>query len=297
MFESAIEKVLQFTKPLHTISRTYGGLLLPGTATFFFVNNGGVAVTCKHVASMIPTAENMNQHFLKFKEERNKLVKDNKHRKNMQGLEAKYKYNKETTVQLKQNFINCFDKIEQITCHFHPTLDLAIMEFKGFNNILYNTHASFIKDSSKIKQGKYLCRTGFPFPEFNNFRHNPDNDDIEWTQTGNPNSPSFPLDGIVTRFVGDPAGSGTVIGIEMSTPGLRGQSGGPLFDINGTVYGMQYATNHLHLGFDIKDKEVIHEGKKSRVSNYPFLHVGLCVHVDRIKEFLTQHQISFSETD
>lgn len=297
MFESAIEKVLQFTRPLHTISRTYGGLLLPGTATFFFVNDAGVAITCKHVASLIPAAENMNQQFLKFKEERNKLAKDNKHRKNIQGLEAKYKYSKESSVQLKQNFINCFDKIEQITCHFHPTLDLAIMEFKGFNKILYKGHASFIKDSNQIKQGKYLCRTGFPFPEFNNFRHNPDTDDIEWTQTGNPNSPSFPLDGIVTRFVGDPAGSGTVIGIEMSTPGLRGQSGGPLFDTNGTVYGMQYATNHLHLGFDIKDKEVIHDGKKSRVSNYPFLHVGLCVHVDRIKEFLNQHKVSFTESD
>lgn len=296
MFESAIEKVLQFTKPLHTISRTYGGLLSPGTASCFFVNNQGVAITCRHVANLIPTAENMNQQFIKFKTERDKLAKDNKFRKNIQGLETKYKYNKETAVQLKNNFINCFDKIEQITCHSHPTLDLAIMEFKGFNKILYTSHASFIRDSSKIKQGTYLCRTGFPFPEFSNFQYNDRTDDIEWTNTGNPNSPSFPIDGIVTRFIGDPKAGG-IIGIEMSTPGLRGQSGGPLFDTNGTVYGMQYATNHLHLGFDIKEKEVIHDGKKSKISNYPFLHVGLCVHVDRIKEFLTQHKISFTESD
>ncbi len=296
MFESAIEKVLQFTKPLHTISRTYGGLLSPGSATFFFVNSSGVAVTCKHVANMIPTAENMNQHFIKYKAERDKLAKDNSYKKNMMGLEAKYKYRKETTVQLKNNFINCFDKIEQITCHTHPTLDLAIMEFKGFDKILYNSYATFIKDSSTIKQGKYLCRTGYPFPEFNNFKFNADSDDIEWTKTGNPNSPSFPIDGIVTRFVGDP-NAGGIVGIEMSTPGLRGQSGGPLFDTNGIIYGMQYATSHLHLGFDIKEKEVIHDGKKSKVSNYPFLHVGHCVHVDKIKEFLTQHKISFTESD
>ena len=296
MFESAIEKVLQFTKPLHTISRTYGGLLSPGSATFFFVNDSGVAVTCKHVANLIPTAENMNQQFIKFKTERDRLAKDNTYKKNILGLEAKYKFKKEATVQLKNNFLNCFDKIEQITCHSHPTLDLAIMEFKGFNKILYNSHATFIKDSKAIKQGKYLCRTGFPFPEFNNFKFNADTDDIEWTNTGNPNSPSFPIDGIVTRFVGDP-NAGGIIGIEMSTPGLRGQSGGPLFDTNGIVYGMQYATNHLHLGFDIKDKEVIHDGKKSKISNYPFLHVGLCIHVEKIKEFLTQHNISFTESD
>lgn len=295
MFESAIENILQFTRPLHTISRTYGGLVLPGTSTFFFVNDNGIAVTCKHVMNLIPSAENLNQAWLKFKAERDKIPKDGHYQKNLKGLEIKYKLNKETTVQLKNNFLNCFDKMEQITCHAHPTLDLAILEFKGFNKILYTSHAKFIKDSKKIKQGKYLCRVGFPFPEYNNFRHNPDTDDIEWTNTGNPDSPVFPIDGIVTRFVGVPKGE--ITGIELSTPGLRGQSGGPLFDTNGIVYGMQYATNHLHLGFDIKDKEIIHDGKKSKVSNYPFLHVGLCIHVDKIKEFLNEHKITFHESE
>ena len=41
----------------------------------------------------------------------------------------KYKYLPETTVQLKNNFLNCFDTIQEITCHPHPTLDLAILEF------------------------------------------------------------------------------------------------------------------------------------------------------------------------
>ena len=295
MFESAIENVLQFTRPLHTISRSYSGLIVPGTATFFFVNDTGVAITCKHIVKLIPVADNINQAFQKFKAERDKLPKDNKYKRNLQGLEAKYKYDKDSTVQLKNNFLNCFDKITQIVYHEHPTLDLAILEFKGYDKIFYTSHATFIKDSTKIKQGKYLCRTGFPFPEFNNFRYNAGNDDIEWTNTGNPNSPSFPIDGIVTRFVGN--ASGEVIGIEMSTPGLRGQSGGPLFDVDGNVYGMQSATNHLHLGFDMKDKEIIHDGKKSKVSNYPFMHVGICVHVDKIKEFLAQHKISFKESD
>ena len=294
MFESAIEKISGFTKPLHLISRTYGGLISPGTATFFFVNDKGVAVTCKHVASMIPAANNINDTYTKFKAERDKLPKDGKFNRNLKGLEIKYKYTKETTVQLKLNFLNSFEKIEQITTHVHPTLDLAILEFKGFNKMFYNTHATFLKDSNVIKQGKYLCRLGFPFPEFSNFRHDPEKDDIEWTTTGNPNSPSFPLDGIVTRFLGDPVGG--INGIELSTPGLRGQSGGPLFDTDGNVYGMQFATNHLHLGFDLKDKEIITDGKKSKVSNFPFLHVGLCVHVEKIKEFLNEHKIEFTTT-
>jgi Trypsin-like peptidase domain len=295
MFQSAIEKVSGFTRPLHCISRTYGGLVIPGTGTLFFVNDKGFAITCKHVAELIPSAEQINTQFNKFKEERNRLANDGKYKKNLGGLELKYKYNKETTVQLKNNFLNCFNKLEHITCHTHPELDLAIIEFKGFDEKLYQGHASFVKDSSKIKQGKYLCRLGYPFPEFSNFKHNPATDDIEWTSTGNANSPSFPLDGIVTRFTAGAAND--ITGIEMSTPGLRGQSGGPLFDTEGKVYGMQFATNHLHLGFDINDKEIINDGKKTKVSNHPFLHTGLCVHVDKIKEFLSSKQVDFTEAD
>ena len=296
MFQSAIETASNFTRPVHTITRTYGGLIIPGAGTFFFVNDSGVAITCKHIADILPGAENINTNFIKFKAERQKLLNDNKYKNNLMGLEAKYKYNKDATVQLKYNFLNCFDKISEVTCHAHPTLDLAIIEFKGFDKILYNAHAKFLRDGTKIKQGKSLCRLGFPFPEFNNFKHNTELDDIEWTTTGNANSPSFPIDGIVTRFIAD-AGTTDISGIEMSTPGLRGQSGGPLFDSNGVVYGMQSATKHLHLGFEIKDQEVMQETKKVKVSNSPFLHVGVCVHVDKIKEFLTEKKISFSEVD
>ena len=95
---------------------------------------------------------------------------------------------------------------------------------------------------------------------------------------------------MVTRFLADSEG---VWGIELSTPGLKGQSGGPLFDGHGVVYGMQSATNHLHLGFDVKNKEVVSNGEKIKVTNQPFLHVGHCIHVDIIKKFLTEKGIQF----
>src|SRR5690606_5856035 len=115
-----------------------------------------------------------------------------------------------------------------------------------------------------------------------------------WPQTGVANSTEFPIDGSITRLTANAQGQ-AVTGIEMSTPGLRGQSGGPLFDTEGNVYGMQFATRHLHLGFDIRDKEIIQNGEKKKVSNFPFLHVGLCVHVERIKAFLQQHGINYFE--
>lgn len=106
----------------------------------------------------------------------------------------------------------------------HPSQDLAILVFKGFTKTLYQGYARFKSDDNDIRQGKQLCRLGFPFPEFNNFKYNYKTDEIEWTKEGNPWSPSFPIEGIVTRML---APNGKIVGIEMSSPGLRGQSGGP----------------------------------------------------------------------
>jgi hypothetical protein len=174
----------------------------------------------------------------------------------------------------------------------HPTYDLAILFIDDFKNPLYKSHAFFAKDPSRLQQGKFLCRLGYPFPEFTNFQYNADLDKLEWTTTGMIQSPTFPIEGMLTRHVM----VGTkMVGVELSTPGLRGQSGGPLFDVDGVVYGMQFSTNHFHLGFDMKGKEIISDGKKIKVTNQPFLHVGRCIHADVIKEFLHENGVKFYE--
>jgi hypothetical protein len=98
---------------------------------------------------------------------------------------------------------------------------------------------------------------------------------------------------MLTRFLGD--NSGKVYGMELSTPGLRGQSGGPLFDSEGKIFGMQSRTKHLHLGFDIEEKDIIAHGKAKKVNDYAFIHLGECIHVSVIKEFLGQHHVAFEE--
>jgi len=292
MYVNAIEKVDQYTRPIHSILRTYGGLISPATATLFFVNDNGVAITCKHVLQFIAQADNVNKNYIDFKSERDKLPKNGLFHRKLRDLEKKYNYKKDTVVQIKNNFIGCFDKITHVQWHQHPQLDLAIIEFKGQAQNLYDAHATFVNDPNKIKQGRSLCRLGYPFPEFDNFQLNAVIDDIEWTQQGNATSPKFPIDGIISRFGID---NGVLATIELTTPGLKGQSGGPLFDSDGLIYGMQFMTSHLHLGFDINSIDVISGGKKMTVTNHPFLHVGHCVHVDRIKEFLKLHNIPFHE--
>ncbi len=289
MFANAIENAAQFTRAIYTISRNFGSdKITPGAATLFFVNNEGYALTCKHVAEVLINAEKVNKNYLSYKEE---LIQTYAHEN--ADLAEKYKLNVKALIQMKTKFINCADGISNMNIQVHPTLDLALLKFNGFHKLNVTTFPVFKKNSAEIKQGKSLCRLGYPFPEFNNFRFNKTNDDIDWTNNGIEASPQFPIDGMLTRFIGD--GKGNVAGIEMSTPGLRGQSGGPLFDEHGVVFGMQSRTKHLHLGFDMENKVIPVNGENKTINDYSFLHLGECVHVDVIKGFLRLHKVAFQE--
>ena len=287
MFVDAIERVDSFTRPLHSIVRLYGhDGIIPGTATLFFVNEEACAITCKHVADLVAQADAIFQNYREFQGAR-RDIRDI----GVTGVQTCALPIYEI-IRIRNNFIGCVDQFQRLNIDRHPTQDLAILRFEGYKRVLYNSYATFLRDTSRIKPGRSLCRLGYPFPEFTNFRYNPSIDDIEWDTTGRILSPSFPIDGIVTRLTTDNRG---VLGIEMSTPGLRGQSGGPLFDTNGLIFGMQSSTTHLHLGFDIEDHEVLVNGRKRRVSNYPFLNVGRCVHVDVIKAFLREKGVNYYE--
>jgi hypothetical protein len=293
MFVSAIEKADLFTRPIHTISRNYKDTqVAAGAGTLFFVNEEGCAVTCRHVAEAIIQGENNNAHYQNFVGEAFKVNNDPQA---LRRLEEKFGYREGIVVNQSFKFIKCFDHLGGIDMTLHPQYDLAIIKFKNPQNRLYGAPAKFIPDNYEVKRGRYLCRLGYPFPEFTNFRYNPNIDNIEWTNEGRNETPSFPLDGIVTRHLGD--ASYNVWGVEMSTPGLRGQSGGPLFDTDGVVYGMQSRTKHIYLGFDMVDFEVQLDTHRAKASNHPFLHVGECVHAHVIKQFLRENRVKYQEAN
>lgn len=294
MFVSAIEEVSQFTRPIHTISRNYGETIVsPGAATLFFVNDEGCAITCKHVINLVGSRKAINERYERFKQEKAKIGRNNKYNQRVSALEAEFNYKPGSIAQLKELFVGVtMDNTISYRWVNHPAYDLAIIIFDNFRNPRYQSHARFLKDSSGLKQGKSLCRLGFPFAEFTNFQYNSDFDDIEWTQTGQVETPRFPIDGMLTRHL---VSGGEIMGLELSTPGLRGQSGGPLFDKDGFICGMQMSTSHLHLGFDMKNYEYKANGRQIRVTNQPFLHVGHCIHVDVIKRFLRENNVRFYE--
>lgn len=276
MFEDAIEKVSQYTRAVNSVLRAYGdNKILTSTATLFFVNDEGYAVTTRTFINLLLASNPMEKTYNQFRTEKAAIAKGRKYEKDLAKLEEKFNYKEKSIVQARNMFIDCVDKMSGYTCHKHPKYDLAIIKFNDFNNLKYNNHAVFSKYPDGVRQGKFLCRLGFPFPEFKNYRYNEEADTIEWTNEGKSSSPRFPMEGMLTRYLGDDSGK---FGIEMSTTGLRGMNGAPLFDENGRVYGMQFGSRTAE-----------HEMERDK------LNLGLCLNAEVIKAFLREHNVKYFE--
>lgn len=292
MFIEAIETAAKFTRALHSISRNYGSdQVVAGAATLFLINSDGWALTCGHVAYQIVAGNVFGKKYASYKDELASRKGEKKLKQLKKELSQKYGYSKNVTIELRNRFMNCLEGDLNLKIFRSQKFDVALVKFNNFARLLCNSFPVFPKDTTGLKQGKFLCRLGFPFPEFANFTYDDKTESINWTNEGRPDSPRFPIEGMLTRHL---VKDGNVIGFEMSTPGLRGQSGGPVFDFEGVVWGMQSATNHLDLNFDV-DQEVIRSGLKKRVRDSAFLHVGHCIHVDVLKDFMNEHKVQFME--
>lgn len=288
MFENAIKEAAKYTRPIHTLVRHYKSQSVkPSAATLFFVNDEGWAITCKHVASTLVAADNITKKYREFSKKASKLDKPFK----VKILEKKFGYKKGKPIEIKNNFVNCIEGKLEIDIKAHKNIDLALLHFKNFDKLLCDNFPVFPKDTTTLLQGKMLCRLGYPFAEYNNFKYDKSTDSMVWTDEGKKDSPQFPLDGMLTRKL---AKNGKIYGFELSTPGLRGQSGGPVFDESGVVWGVQSMTKHLDLNFDV-NIDVIRDGQKKKIDESAILHVGHCIHIDRIKEFLNENDVAFQE--
>jgi S1-C subfamily serine protease len=83
-------------------------------------------------------------------------------------------------------------------------------------------------------------------------------------------------------------------GIEMSTPGYPGHSGGPLFNNLGTVVGIQTATRHLALGTFPDQVSLNNPGGIAEWKGQAVAHLGQCISHELITIFLKDRGIHFS---
>lgn len=180
------------------------------------------------------------------------------------------------------------DGMALVESHSIEAADIAVARLAPFDPSWISEYPSLIETTKELQQGRSLCRLGFPFntvvPTF----------DDKTKQFGLPPGTAlavFPIEGIYTRtgMIGTHPNGFPVAFLETSSPGLRGQSGGPIVDRNGTLWSIQSNTEHLSLGFDPPVP-----GGKSGQREHQFLNVGRGTHPATIRGLLDEKGISYT---
>ncbi len=281
MFAEACEKAKEFTRPVVVSTRHHSGEVKAECASFMVLNREGWIVTAGHVYDS----------YVKFQQDQNKM-------REIQSLnESRMSRPGAPSGEIKQDpeFITNhsfwwgWDGVKLKDVFNNRQLDIAVGRLEPFNPDWVKSYPVF-KDPGHMRIGSSLCKAGFPFVAFKSeFDEKSDSFKIPRIAV---DETIFFNDGIYTRNILMGKTNDGMFDrrmVETSTPGLRGQSGGPVFDRDGMIYGMQVMTMHIPLGLHPTAE---YDGR-SIVENQ-FLNVGLGIHTKSILSVLDYRGVKYT---
>lgn len=287
MFRQAIAIARDFTLPVIMSRKPVEGRCEASIASAVVVNDEGWVVTAGHVleifAAMAEDEKKTRQAEIAIANAQSAAT--NRHEK--RRLErAGPKINKAATDRYSFALGNLPVGVRMVDPQIViPAADLGLARLEPFDPAWIPRYPVFKDPSKGVEPGVSLCKLGFPFHAV----------EPTWNAAlGAFELPQdlqlalFPMDGILTRHVlvslpdGAPKPPFQLQFLETSTPGLKGQSGGPTFDVNGTIWAIQSSTAHLHLGFAPSVP-----GGKNGEKEHQFLNVGYGVHLIPFHQPLT----------
>lgn len=291
MFAGAYKLASCFTQPVVISNRLFDNTVECGCGAFIVINDDGWIITVAHLLDSLSA-------FQKNAKEINNYNKEIQDIQQNQRLNDKMKHKKIKRLKPNSKWIknNSFwwgrDGVELKDIKLLPEGDLIIGRLDPFDPRSVESYPVF-KNPTYLSIGTSLCKLGYPFYEINAtfdeannaFRLAPDTLPL----------PRFPIEGIYTRNImtgKSKDGRYDIKFLETSSPGLRGQSGGPIFDTKGTIWAMQSRTMHYPLGFSPKIQK---NGRE--VEENQFLNVGWGTHSELIVAFLKDNNIKFDISD
>lgn len=285
MFAKACERVYKFTRPLIISTRTVDGTVSSSCGTFIIINPEGWILTAGHLFDS----------FVKYQQDMKKIKEVEEINARKASMAVQGAMTLPDTIQLDPKWITNHsfwwggDGLRITSVYVNREIDVALAKLDGFRPDMVQEYPIF-RDPDTMRPGTSICRTGFPFANIaTDFDEGSKSFRI---RNGVLPLPFFPNDGIHTRNVlkqnKSKEGNYDMLYVETSTPGLKGQSGGPIFDTNGHIYAMQVQTNHIPLGFH----PISEYDGKSIVENQ-FLNVGIGVHGKLLQQIMRDHHISF----
>lgn len=284
MFQAALKKVQQYTLPVVVSSRRQDGTTGSSIGVFIVLNRDGWILTAWHIVDEITKIAEELTLYNKFMDESSRIKADET------TTRAQKKKELRSLAQPPKNAISNFspwwgrDGWRVNSFHLNPLADLALGQIEGFDESQISNYPEFKNPSSNFDVGENLCKLGFPFhgiiPLYdeskNAFQLPPEALPI----------PLFPIEGMFTRTIMLENGSSSAAFVETSSPGLRGQSGGPTFDEHGRIWAIQSRTIHHPLGFSP-------QVPNQRNREHQFLNAGMGTHAQTVTEFLNEANVQF----
>ena len=116
---------------------------MPRTASLFFVNSDGWALTCGHVANQLAAAQVLAKKTQDLQSELTSRRGTLKENRLLKELEKKYGYTKNTTFELYNRFMNCVEG--DLNCHItkHQKYDIALVKFEKYTRLLCDAFPVF----------------------------------------------------------------------------------------------------------------------------------------------------------
>jgi len=285
MFKEAIKKNIDYIKPIVNGYKTpYSDEIYGGMGTVMVINEEGWVLTCRHIAENIIIADKIMEAYKDIKKE---LIENKMPPKK---IYKKYGIEEESAVIFRNVFLNLIDSWNGMQIFMHDYLDLALIKFDNPGKIFCEKFPVFAKENAE--PGESLCRLGFPYSEIKCFNYNHVIKDIAIEKDFDSNFQAFPLDGMLTRILIDDKHKVSLF--EVTNAGLPGHSGGPIFNKDGVVVGMQIGNASKDIGLDI-DTKLKRGIKEIPIKQYSFVNFGIGINVTAIKEFLDKHKVEYKE--
>lgn len=296
MFVDAIEKARKFTLPVVISSRRSNGKCSAAIGAFVVINSDGWVVTAAHIPELADGLMQETATYQQAEAERAKIHADTSLTKKERAkkLRAVPRTTNETVTNSSEWW--GYDGVSRSQTNILKVMDLAFLKMTPFPPRLVTDYPVFKNSSPTLQQGRSLCRIGFPFHSIEPVFH--ENRNQFELPTGSLPMPVFPNDGLFTREVqialspsATPPPNVPLKFLETTSPGLRGQSGGPIFDTDGFIWAIQSSTRHMPLGFS-----PIAPGGKKNQKEHQFLNVGWGIHVETLVAAMRQLGINFQES-
>ena len=290
MFTRAVPIASGFTRPVVLSSCTSNGDCRSTVGACVVLNREGWILTAGHLLDIVRQHQESARRHRGYRDNVVEFQRDTSADKRFRKRGVRTFHRPATASVRHHSAWWGADGVRLVEAKVLPAADLALGRLEPFDAASVPRYPVLKDPDRDYAPGRSLCKLGFPFQPIV-----PVYDEEADTFTLPPGSvplAPFPLEGMFTRIVatrtpGSGQGEASTF-IETSSPTLIGQMGGPVFDAQARVWGIQSHTVHHPLGFH----PPVPGGGQGQVE-HQFLNTGLAVHASVIVRFLEAEGVAY----